>query len=128
MMDFTIDPEYLTGVTIHNEWNTYTRNGRVPTAEELILIIQGKGNCSTTSSEDHPEFARLREQLGADGYISIQRSWWNGDEVLKPFKLNGRKFKVGAQFSSGSAMGTHLAVRAKHPELYKDEYDDETVD
>jgi hypothetical protein len=25
-------------------------------------------------------------------------------------------------------MGTHLAVRAKHPEYYKDEYDDETLD
>ena len=127
-MEFTINPEYLTSVTIHNEWNTYTRNGRVPTAEELILIIQGKGNCSTTSSADHPEFAKLREQLGELGYIHIQRGWWNGDSVLKPFTLNGRKFKIGAQFSSGSAMGTHLRVRAEHPELYKDEYDDETMD
>jgi hypothetical protein len=25
-------------------------------------------------------------------------------------------------------MGTHLAVRAKHPEYYKDEYDDGTMD
>ena len=124
VVDFTIDPEYLTSVTIRDEWNTYTQRGRVPTAEELILIIQGKGNCSSTRSADHPEFAKLREQLGADGYISIQRSWWNGDSVLKPFTLNRRKFKVGAQFSSGSAMGTHLIVRAKHPEMYKDEYDD----
>jgi hypothetical protein len=123
LMEFTIAPEYLTSVTIRNEWNTYTHNGRVPTAEELLLILQGKGECSTTGSEEHPEFARLREQLGADGYISIQRGWWNGDTVLKPFKLNGRKFKVGAQFSSGGAMGTYLAVRAKHPEYYKDEYD-----
>jgi hypothetical protein len=124
VMDFTIDPEYLTSVTIKEEWNTYTQRGRVPTAEELLLILQGKGNCSATSSADHPEFAKLREQLGADGYISIQRGWWNGDTVEKPFTLNGRKFKVGAQFSSGSAMGTHLIVRAKHPEMYKDEYDD----
>ena len=123
-MDFTLDPAYLTDVTIHEEWNTYTKNGRVPTDEELVLILQGKGKCSTTSSIDHPEFTKLREQLGADGYISIQRSWWNGDSVLKPFTLNRRKFKVGAQFSSGSAMGTHLIVRAKHPEMYKDEYDD----
>lgn len=127
-MDFTINPEYLTSITIHEEWNTYTRGGRVPTAEELLLILQGEGKCGMTSSEDHPEFAKLREHLGDLGYIHIQRGWWNGDEVLKPFKLNGRKFKVGAQFSSGSAMGTHLAVRAKHPELYKDEYDDETMD
>jgi hypothetical protein len=128
LMDFTINPAYLTDVTIHEEWNTYTNNGRVPTAEELLLILQGKGNCSSTSSADHPEFTKLREQLGADGYISIQRGQWNGDSVLKPFTLNGRKFKVGAQFSCGSAMGTHLIVRAKHPEMYKDEYDDETVD
>ena len=128
MMDFTIDPEYLTSVTIHEEWNTYTKNGREPTVEELILILQGKGKCGTTSSEDHPEFARLREQLSELGYIRIERGWWNGDSVLKPFTLNGRKFKVGAQFSSGGAIGTHLAVRAKHPELYKDEYDDETMD
>ena len=124
VVDFTIDPEYLTSVNIKEEWNTYTLHGREPTAEELLLILQGKGNCSSTSSADHPEFARLREQLGADGYISIQRGWWNGDTVEKPFTLNGRKFKIGAQFSSGSAMGTHLIVRAKHPELYKDEYDD----
>jgi hypothetical protein len=127
-MDFTIDSEYLTDVTIRKEWNTYTQNGRVPTNEELILIIQGKGVCSTTHSEDHPEFAKLREQLGELGYIEIQLSWWNGDRVLKPFKLNGRKFKEGDQFSCGSAMGNHLIVRAKHPEYYKDEYDDETMD
>lgn len=126
-MDFTIDPAYLTDITIHNEWNTYTKDGRVPTDEELILIIQGKGKCGMTSSIDHPEFTKLREQLGELGYISIERGWWNGDRVEKPFTLNGLKFKVGAQFSCASAMAGHFAVRAKHPELFKDE-DDETVD
>jgi len=126
-MDFTIDPEYLTDVTIREEWNTYTRNGRVPTAEEVLLILQGKGNVSVTASTDHPEFARLREQLGAEGYITIERGWINGDRVTKPFTLNGLKFKVGAQFSCAGAMGGHFAVRAKHPEYYKDE-DDETMD
>lgn len=120
-MNFTINPAYLCSVTIHEEWNTYTKDGRVPTDEELILIIQGKGKCGITSSEDHPEFTRLREHLGLLGYIRIERGWWNGDEVLTPFKLNGRKFKIGDQFSCGGAMGTHFAVRAKHPELYKDE-------
>lgn len=127
-MDFTLDPAYLTDVTIHKEWNTYTKDGREPTAEELLLILQGKGKCGMTSSADHPEFAKLREQLGLQGYIYIERGWWNGDRVLKPFKLNGRKFKVGDQFSCGGAMGNHLRVLAKHPEYYKDEYDDETVD
>ena len=120
-MDFTLDPEYLTDVTIHNKWNTYTKNGREPTAEEMLLILQGKGNCSTTSSIDHPEFTKLREHLGEQGYISIERGWWNGDRVLKPFTLNGLKFKVGAQFSCAGAMDVHFRVRAKHPEHFKDE-------
>ena len=107
-MDFTINPEYLTDVTIHKEWNSYTNNGREPTAEELLLILQGRGKCSTTHSEDHPEFARLREQLGEQGYIKIERGWWNGDRVLKPFTLNGVEFEVGEQFSSACAMKHHL--------------------
>ena len=127
-MDFTLDPAYLTDVTIHEEWNTYTKNGRVPTDEELVLILQGKGKCSTTSSIDHPEFTKLREQLGELGYISIERGWWNGDRVLKPFTLNGLKFKVGQQFSSAGAMSNHLRVRAKHPELYKEIDNDDTMD
>jgi hypothetical protein len=79
------------------------------------------------SFEDHPEFARLREQLGEQGYIKIERGWVNGDRVTKPFTLNGLKFKVGEQFSCAGAMDTHFYVRAKHPEYYKDE-DDETMD
>ncbi len=127
MKEFTIDPAYLTSVTIHEEWNTYTKDGREPTAEEVLLILQGKGKCGMTHTEDHPEFTKLREQLGQLGYISIERGWWNGDRVEKPFTLNGHKFKVGEQFSCGDAMSIHFAVRAKHPELYKDK-DDETMD
>lgn len=127
-MDFTIDPAYLCSVSIREEWNTYTKNGREPTAEELLLVLAGKGNYSIGSSEDHPEFTRLREQLGEQGYIKIERGWWNGDRVLKPFTLNRLKFKVGEKFSCGGAMGIHFSVRAEHPELYKDEDDDETMD
>lgn len=126
-MDFTLDPKYFTDVTIHKKWNTYTENGRVPTAEELLLVLAGKGECSMTSSIDHPEFTKLREQLGEQGYITIERGWWNGDRVEKPFTLNGLKFKTGAQFSCAGAMAGHFSVRAKHPELFKDE-DDDTVD
>ena len=121
IVDFTIDPAYLCSVTIHEEWNTYTKDGRVPTDEELLLILQGKGKCGMTSSADHPEFTRLREHLGAEGYIKIERGWWNGDRVEKEFTLNGRKFKVGDQFSCGGAIDNHLRVRANHPELFKDE-------
>ena len=127
-MNFTIDPAYLCSVSIREEWNTYTKNGREPTAEELLLVLAGKGKCSTTSSEDHPEFTKLREQLGEQGYIKIERGWWNGDRVLKPFTLNGLKFKLGEQFGCGGAMEVHFGVRAKHPELYKEIDDDETMD
>ena len=127
-MDFTLDPQFLTSVTIREEWNTYTKNGRVPTAEEMLLILQGKGQCSVTNSIDHPEFTRLREQLGELGYIHIQRGWWNGDTVTKPFTLNGVKFKVGQQFSCAGAMDVHFRVRSKHPELYKEIDRDDTVD
>lgn len=120
-MNFTIDPEYLCSVNIRKEWNTYTKNGREPTAQELVLILQGKGNCSLGSSIDHPEFTKLREQLEAESYISIERGWWNGDSVLKPFVLNGLKFKPGEQFSCASAMSGHFRTRAKHPELFEDE-------
>lgn len=126
-MNFTIDPAYLCSVHIRKEWNTYTRDSREPTAEEMLLILQGKGKCGLTSSSDHPEFTLLREQLEAEGYISIERGWWNGDRVLKPFILNGLKFKPGEQFSCAGAMSGHFEVRAKRPELFKDE-DDETVD
>ena len=103
-MNFKLDPEYLCHVSIHKEWNTYTKDGRVPTDEELLLILQGKGKCSSTTSDDHPEFKKLREQLGKLGYIRIERGWWNGDRVLKPFSLNGAKFIKGEQFSSGAAI------------------------
>jgi hypothetical protein len=121
MNNFTIDPEYMSSVTIREEWNTYTKDNRVPTAEELVLILKGRGNVSIAKSSDHPEFTKLREQLGKDGYIHIQRGWLNGDEVLKPFTLNGRQFKVGAQFSCGVAMGLSLQARNKHPEFYADD-------
>ena len=104
-MDFTIDPAYLCSISIREEWNQYTKDGREPTPEELLLVLQGKGTYSMSSSDDHPEFTKLRERLGELEYIKIERGWWNGDRVLKPFTLNGLKFKKGDQFSCGSGMG-----------------------
>jgi len=112
-MNFTIDPAYLTSVHIREEWNTYTKDGRIPTAEEMLLIMKGKGNCSTISSIDHPEFTQLREHLGKQGYISIERGWWNGDQVKKPFTLNGAMFAVGEAFPCGAAMAAHLKFMKK---------------
>lgn len=126
-MDFTLDPAYITTVYIHTEYNHYTKDGREPTPEELLLVLQGKGNFKSSSTADHPEFTKFRELLGQLGYIRIERSWWNGDTVTKPFTLNGVKFKVDQQFPCGGALQNQFVCRAKHPELYK-RIDDETMD
>lgn len=120
LKEFTIDEAYLTDVTIRKEWNMYVKEGVETSPEDLVKVLAGEGKCSMTSSEDHPEFTKLREQLGADGYIKIERGWWNGDRVLKPFKLNDKVFKVGEQFSCAGAMGIHLSVRRKYPDHFKD--------
>lgn len=114
MKDFTIDEQYMTSVTIRDV--TYrAKDPQNPTPDELMEILKhGLIKWSSTSSDDHPEFKKLREQLGATGYIEIERGWWNGDRVLKPFTLNGMKFKKGEQFSCGGAMGVTFAVKKKY--------------
>lgn len=95
------------------QWNEYTVNGTV-TDEDLIKVLQGKGNRSIMGSDDSPEFKALRNQLEAEGYIRCQRTWWNGDRVLKPFFLNGVRFDCDDQFPSGAAMKLHLQTARKY--------------
>ena len=106
-MMFELNPEYITDVTIRQEWNIHTNKDTV-TNEDLVEVLKGRGSCSSTYCEDHPEFARLRNQLGELGYISIEKGWWNGDRVLKSFSLNGVPFEPGEQFCSAAPMKFHL--------------------
>jgi hypothetical protein len=106
-MNFELDPEYITDVTIRQEWNMHT-NKDTMTNEDLVEVLKGRGSCSSTHSEDHPEFAQLRDRLGELGYISIERGWWNGDRVLKSFTLNSVAFEPGEQFPSAAPMKFHL--------------------
>ena len=105
-MNFTIDHSFITSVTIQKEWSIVDH---VPpeqlTHEHLIKILKGQGRWSSTSTVDHPEFQKLRDQLEELGYIKTERSWWNGDIVLKTFNLNGRKFRKGQQFPCAAALG-----------------------
>lgn len=119
LREFYIDEAYMCDITIHKEWNMYTKNGREPTPEELIKILNGEGKCSITGSEDHPEFTKLREELGRLGYIEIQRSWINGDRVTKSFKLNGYIARKGWQFSCATALGGHFSFLRKYPKYDK---------
>jgi hypothetical protein len=106
-MNFEIDPEYVTEVTVHQ---TYYRHAgkETLTSEELVEVIKNPVVGSSTSTEDHPGFARLRDQLEAQGYIRCERNWSNGDRVLKPFSLNGVAFESGEQFCCAAAMKFHL--------------------
>ena len=106
-MNFTIDPAYLCSINIHKEWNIY-KNKENPTEEDSVMILKGKGDCSFRSSDDHPEFKKLRDALEKDGFIKTQRHSWNDDSVLKPFSINGVKFKKNEQFPCGAAMSGHL--------------------
>lgn len=112
MKTFTLDPAYIASVTIYKEWNMYAGN-KDSTEEDLVKVLKGEGKCSMTSSADHPEYAALRERLAAEGYIMIERGWWNGDVVTTPFLFNGYRFKKGDQFPSGAAMSGHLKFMKK---------------
>lgn len=122
MKEFTLDPKYFTNVIMRKEWNMYTQDGREPTPEELLLILEGKGNWSITGSEDHPEFAKLRKQLGELGLINIEQGYANGDRVIEAFKLNGLILEPGDQFSCAAAFGTRWEVIQKHPDYYRKGY------
>ena len=97
----------------HRQWNVYTDKDTV-TNEDLVKVLQGKGNCSVMGFDDSEEFKALRNQLEAEGYIQCQRNWWNGDRVLKLFFLNGVRFNADEQFSSGAAMKLHLQFARKY--------------
>jgi hypothetical protein len=102
-MKFEIALEYVTDVVKYTVWST-VKDPKNPTPEELIKVLKGEHEITSQSSIDHPEFTKLRESLGEQGYIRIERGWWNGDYVLKPFILNNKKFKKGDQFCCAAAL------------------------
>lgn len=69
------------------------------------IKASGGGKSGTISKDvDHPAFAALREHLGREGFIEIERGWRNGDRVIKPFYLNDVFFDKGKKFVCASAM------------------------
>lgn len=116
---FYIDEAYLCDVTIIREGNRYTDNGHEPTAEEMLKLLKGEGEWRIIGHEDHPEFKKLREELGRLGYIDIERSCINGDRVRKSFKLNGYIARKGWQFSCATALGCHFSFLRKYPKYDK---------
>jgi hypothetical protein len=113
LKNFSINEQYLTSVTVRQEID-FIKDRSNLTDEDLIKILKGSDKCISISSKDHDEFTKLREMLGQLGYISIQRGWWNGDRVVKSFKLNGWTFKKGHKFLSACALGNSIQCAKKH--------------
>jgi hypothetical protein len=108
-MNFTLDESYMCDVPVKEVHSIF--KGRDPdtlSPDEVMKILKGEDKITSHSSKDHPHFNELRETLGETGYLKIERGWWNGDRVIKPFTLNGKKFKKNEQFPSGCAMKGHL--------------------
>lgn len=114
--NFNLDESCMCDVTVRKEWGLYDH---IPadklTDEQFMKILKGEDRCSSTGSKDHPDFASLRDQLEAEGYIKTERGWWNGDKVTKTFKLNGVLFRRNQRFPSGAAMRHHIEFKRKFP-------------
>lgn len=108
MREFTIDEAYLTDVIVRTETCRQINN-----KYDLVKAMKDPIVMSSTSNKDHDEFTKLREYLGENGYVRIERGWWNGDTVLKSFKLNGWTFRKGRRFCCAAALGTSIRCARK---------------
>lgn len=112
LKQFHIDEQYICNVTVRTEYS-YVKDRDNPTHDELIVILKGYDRGYSVSNKDHDEFTKLRNQLEEQGYIQTQRSWWNGDRVIKAFKLNEWSFRKGHKFPSAAAMKNSIECARK---------------
>ena len=102
-MHFTIDEQYICDVMVRTE-HDFIKDRNNPSHDDIIKILKGWDKSVSISSKDHDEFTKLRNQLEEQGYIKTERGWWNGDRVLKPFYLNGWRFKKNHKFPCAAAL------------------------
>jgi hypothetical protein len=110
-MHFRIDNQYLTQITVRATTDIYEKTGDPET--DVFNKLVSSSTASSYSSEDHPEFDRLRRELGRLGYIRIESGWWNGDSVLKPFTLNDAQFRVNDKFCCGAAIASSIKSKTE---------------
>jgi hypothetical protein len=91
---------------LKREYFTSVDDNKYIELRDLVCKIIVKGESYGT--KDHPEFTKLRNKLCKLGYILIEALYWNGDRVLKPFKLNELTFKRGESFLCACALGIKL--------------------
>jgi hypothetical protein len=112
LKQFTIDEKFICDVTVRTEFDL-VKDRNNPTYDDLIKVLKGYDKMISTSNKDHDEFTKLREELGGLGYIKIERGWWNGDRVLKSFKLNEWTFRKNHKFPCAAAMSNSIRCAKK---------------
>ena len=113
LKQFSIDENYITDVIVSVETSSI-KDRNNPTHDDIIKILKGHDRMIWTSNKDHDEFTQLREELGRLGYIKIERGWWNGDRVLKSFKLNEWTFRKDHKFPSAGALSNSIHCARKY--------------
>ncbi len=113
LKQFTIDEQHIVDVIVRTE-HDFILDRNNPTHEELIKMLKGCDRSVSISNKDHDEFTKLRNQLEELGYIETQRRWWNGDRVLKSFKLNEWTFRKGHKFPCAAAMRVSIDCARKY--------------
>lgn len=91
---------------LKNEYFSSVQDVKYALLHDLSGKIVFQGN--SLGVKDHPEFTKLRNRLSKMGYILMETSYWNGDIVLQPFKLNKLSFKKGEQFPCADAIGVKI--------------------
>jgi hypothetical protein len=113
LRNFEIDEAYICDVQVRTE-HDFIKDRNNLTNEDLFKILKGWDKGVSIGNKDHDEFTKLRNQLEELGYIECQRSWWNGDRVLKSFKLNGWTMRKGHKFPCAAAMKVSITCARKY--------------
>ncbi len=113
LKQFYLDENFICDVIVRTEHDFIVDRNNV-TNEELIKILKGWDKAVTIGNKDHDEFTKLRDHLEQLGYIETQRRWWNGDRVLKSFKLNEWTFRKGHKFPCAAAMKVSITCARKY--------------
>jgi hypothetical protein len=113
LKQFTIDESFICDVIVRTE-HDFIKDRNNPTHDDLIKILKGYDKMHSVSNKDHDEFTKLRDQLEELGYIETERRWWNGDRVLKSFKINEWTFRKGHKFPCASALNNSIQCARKY--------------
>ena len=113
LKNFKIDEQYLCDESV-KVYKEHLENRANPTAEDMIKILKGTDRSMISmSTQDHPVFAELRDRLETMGYIEVVRNSWNGDRVIRGFKLNGWTFSKSQKFPCAAALGNSIRCAKK---------------